>query len=153
MKKVTLITDTVSYLFLLIVHLIPPLNKLLNYLLDIVLKFVFELNIDVSQTGKGIETSKSILFVIPLTILFTFIIRSIDWHNEHLYGGLVWIWGSVIALVFFIAGSFIIDKTCMSVIYWVYIVIGYLICVLAALLPPDLIGPGNTTGFGPWDFG
>lgn len=119
-KISTFVINTVLFIFLILAHFIPKPNAAIpqNY----------------------------IIFVVPITIFFSFIMRSIDWRRKHQKGGFVWILGGLIAYASIFVGSFICgmlseisynDRMVFVFLYWIYIAIGCLICNLAIFVHQD----------------
>ncbi|MBQ0110902.1 MAG: hypothetical protein KBS41_03135 [Oscillospiraceae bacterium] len=120
LKITAFVINTVFYLFVILAHFITKLNSMFS--------------------------TTSLSFVVPITIFFSFVIRSIDWRHKQSKGGFVWIIGGILAYASIFVGQFICgmiseitsnEKGVFIFSYWLYIAIGYLIRNLSIFIHQD----------------
>ena len=145
-KISTFIITTVLYGFLAYLfffsYQVPDLTLLLKWLDDTYV---------ISDTTQ-IVFACFVLFGPGLTQFFAFIMRAIDWHRKR-YGGKVWIFGGILAVLIFMGMFFLVNNIHVSpsAVFAIVLSFEYLLCILAIFVPQGQMesdGSSNSSGGG-----
>lgn len=104
--------------------------------LALLLKWLDDTNA-ISDTTQ-IIFSCFVLFGPVLALLFTFIMRAIDWRREKHEGGYIWVLGLVLSFIFFFIFQFgvqITDSESTTATFFAFdLIVEYIVCLLAIFI-------------------